>query len=81
MDTAERQSLAGSFGIAAERLEHGDCRFLVDEYLRTAIAAQPTSGQWANTLDKILQTAHSADSMIYAKNLRLVAQGLLTPLF
>jgi len=76
MDTAERQSLAESFGIAAEKLESGADRLLVDEYLRTAIAAQPTSGRWANEINTIIQTAQSPDSMIYAKNLRLIAKGL-----
>jgi hypothetical protein len=73
----ERSALADAFGDAAERLERGDCRFTVDESLRTAIARQPTSGQWASTIDPIIQTAHSTDEVIYAKNLRLIARGLL----
>jgi len=73
---SERQSLAESLDVAAERLERGADRLLVDEYIRTAIAQQPTSGQWANTLDKILQTADSPDTLIYARNLRLIAKGL-----
>jgi len=76
IDTTERQSLAESFDIAAGRLEQGDCRFLVDEYIRTSIAIQPSSGQWANDIDKIVQTAWSADAVIYARNLRAIAKGL-----
>jgi len=57
-------------------LERGDCRFTVDEFIRGAIAVQPTSGRWANEIDKILQTAISPDVVIYARNLRLIAQGL-----
>ena len=73
---SERQVLAESFGIAAEKLESGENRFLVDEYIRTAIASQPTSGRWANEIDKIIQTAHSTDQTVFAKNLRLIAKGL-----
>jgi hypothetical protein len=73
---SERQALAESFDIAAEQLESGVCRFLVDEYLRTAIASQPTSGRWANDFDKIIQTAYSPDTMMYAKNLRAIANAL-----
>jgi hypothetical protein len=73
---SERTSLAESFGIAAGKLESGVDRLLVDEYLRTAIATQPTSGQWENTIDKVLQTAASPDPIVFAKNLRLIAKGL-----
>ena len=76
LDTAERVALAESFDNAAGQLENGTERLLVDEYIRTAIARQPTSGQWANEIDKIVQTAHSPNPMIYAKNLRLIAKGL-----
>ena len=54
-------------------------RPLVDEYIRTAIATQPTSGQWANGINAIIQTAHSPDPMIYANNLRQFAKGLTRP--
>jgi len=73
---SERQSLAESLDVAAERLERGVDRLLVDDYIRTAIAQQPTSRQWTNTLDKILQTAVSPDAVVYAKNLRQIAKGL-----
>jgi len=76
LDSAERVSLAESFDIAAGRLESGTCRFLVDEYLRTAIAGQPGSGRWAGDIDKILQTAASPDAVIYARNLRAIAGHL-----
>ena len=73
---SERQSLAESLVIAAEQLESGVDRLLVDEYIRTAIAVQPTGGQWANDFTKIMATAASPDTMIYAANLRLIAKGL-----
>jgi len=73
---SERLSLAESFAIAAERLERGDDRFLVDEYIRTSIAVQPTSGQWGHTIDKILQTAASPNTVVYANNLRQIVKGL-----
>ena len=76
MDTAERQSLAESFELAAGKLEIGVGQLLVDEFLRTAIASQPTSGQWANEFNKIVQTAPSPDPIVYAKNLRNIANAL-----
>jgi len=76
MDTAERQALAESFDIAAGKLESGADRLLVEESLRTAIAAQPTSGRWANEIDTIVQTAIASDPVVYAKNMRLIAKEL-----
>jgi len=73
---SERQSLAESLELAAGRLDRGDCRFTVDEYIRTAIAVQPTSGRWANTFNPIIASANSPDAMIYANNLRMIAKGL-----
>ena len=73
---SERQSLAESLVVAAEKLEGGVDHPQVDEYLRTAIATQPTSGQWGNEFGKIIETATSLDAMIYAKNLRLIAKEL-----
>ena len=73
---SERQSLAESLVVAVKKLEGGVDRPLVHEYLRTAIAAQPTSGQWGNEFGKIIETATSPDTMIYAQNLRLIAKGL-----
>jgi len=80
IDTAERQALAESFNIAAEKLERGDERLVVDEYLRTAIASQPGSGQWAEEIDKIVQSARSPDAAVYARNLRAIAKVLNTVL-
>ena len=76
MGVAERQSLAESFVVAAGKLDSGVDRRQVDEYLRTAVARQPTSGQWAEEFTKIIETAASPDAVIYANNLRLIAQGL-----
>jgi hypothetical protein len=65
-----RESLADAFGIAAGKLENGVDRLLVDEYLRTAIARQPTSGQWANEFTRIIPPNPTADA------LRKIAKGL-----
>jgi len=70
---AERQALAESFTIAADRLERGEERLLVDEFLRTSIARQPTSGRWANEMNIVVQAAWSDDAAVYAKKLRGIA--------
>ena len=70
---AERQALAEAFTIAAERLERGEERLLVDEFLRTRIALQPTSGRWANEMNVVVQAAWSDDAAVYAKKLRGIA--------
>jgi len=76
MDAAERQSLAESLELAARELDVGTNRFIVDEFLRTAIASQPASGRWAKEIDQLLQTAHSPSAIVYANNLRKIAKGL-----
>ena len=43
MPSAERQALAKTFDIAAERLENGEDRLIVDEWIRMNIAKQPTA--------------------------------------
>ena len=73
---AERQSLAEAFSVAAERLERGEERLLVDEFLRTSIARQPTSGHWANEMNIVVQAAWSADAAVYARKLREIAKEL-----
>ena len=89
MPFSERQALADALVNAAEKLEgigrpEGDGRnaanrLHVDEFIRTDIAVQPTSGQWSDGIDKIIQAAHSADPVVYANNLRLIAKGLRPP--
>ena len=76
----ERQSLAESLELAADRLVGmaggGTDRLHVDEDIRSAVAQQPTSGRWSIDFNKILQTASSPDPVKYAENLRLIAKGL-----
>jgi len=74
--SGERQSLATAFDSAAARLENGDHRLLVDEEIRTAIAIQPTSGQWDEKIDGLIKIADSTDPKKFAENLRLIAEGL-----
>ena len=76
MDSAERVSLAESLTLAARKLDSGVDRRLVDDFLRATIASQPTSGQWANEFNTILRIAPSPDPIVYAKNLRNIAQAL-----
>ena len=76
MDAAERQFLAEAFEHAARQLDGGMERLLVEESLRTALAAQPSSGQWIGSLDTILQKADSPDSVKYANNLRKISKEL-----
>jgi hypothetical protein len=76
MGTVERQSLADALDVAAGQIENGVDRLHVDESIRTAIARQPTSGQWAENVNRIIQAAHSPDPVVYANNLRLIAKGL-----
>ena len=73
---SERQSLAASFEVAAGELDGGTERLHVNEQIRTAIAQQPTSGEWSGSLDKVLQNAASLDSVVFAENLRQIAKGL-----
>jgi len=72
----ERSTIVDALELAAGELDRGISRFHVDEHIRRVIARQPTSGQWRNTIDKILQTAASPDAVVYANNLRQVAKGL-----
>ena len=73
---SERHSLADALERAAGELDRGTDRFTVEDNIRGVIAQQPTSGQWAEDIGKILQTAASPDAVVYANNLRLVAKGL-----
>ena len=73
---AERQSLAEALNIAAERLERGEERLLVDEYIRTSIASQPTSGHWASEINAVVRAAWADDAAVYAKNLRGIVQTM-----
>ena len=76
INVAERVSLAESLDYAAGQLDEGIDRHIVNEYIGAAIGVQPTSGQWASTVNSLLQNAHSADTVIYAENLRKLAKGL-----
>ena len=72
----ERSALADALERAADDLDRGTDRFTVDERIRTAITASPTSGQWSDDFGKIMEAAISPDTVKYAENLRLIAKGL-----
>jgi hypothetical protein len=73
---AERHALAEACQRAAEQLENGSGVPIVNEYLRTAIARQPTSGQWAEEINTMLQQAADENPKDYARNLKSLAEKL-----
>ena len=76
MGAAERQSLADALDMAAGRLADGVDRRIVDESIRTAIAAQPTSRHWASAFSTIIQNANAPEIATYSTNLRRIANEL-----
>ena len=73
MDAAERVALADAFEYAARQLDSGVERLVVEEYIRTAIASQPTSRQWANEFNRIIPPNPSANAL--RKIAKIVVNG------